>query len=369
MKILMVGPSLEMPGGVANYCQLMLDALRVPSVYRAVGRRSRETGRFASLLRMGKDAVAFLRELRRSNPDVVHFNPSLNFNALLRDIMLLQLSRFHVARKLVFVHGWNERVAQKLGHPVLRRVVVWGLAPAHGFVVLCAAHRDALVQLGVRSAIFVETVAVPDEAGRTSARVADDDVTRILFLSRIEEMKGALSTIRAHRLLLESGRKVELVIAGDGPDLERARRAVADEKIANVTFAGYVVADAKHALLEWASLFLFPTRYGEGLPTCVLEAMSYGLPVVTTPVGGIRDFFEDGRMGFLAGSTEPEALARLVERIIDDPSARRAMSRLNERYARERFNASQVAQRLLAVYEAISRSSEPIASAGRAQRK
>lgn len=366
MKILIVGPSLDVPGGVANYCKLMRDALRVPSVYHPVGRRLREAGRFAALLRMGKDAFAFLLQLRRLNPDVVHFNPSLNFNALFRDIILLQLSRFHAARKLVFVHGWNERVAQKLAHPVLRRFVVWGLAPAHGFVVLCAAHRDALAQLGVRSAIFVETVAVPDEAGRTSHRSAEDGVTRILFLSRIEEMKGALATIHTHRLLLESGRNVELVVAGDGPDLKRARRAVADEKIANVTFAGYVVADAKHALLEWASLFLFPTRYGEGLPTCVLEAMRYGLPVVTTPVGGIRDFFEDGRMGFLADSTEPEALAALVERIIDDPQAMRAMSAGNERYAKERFNASQVAQRLLAVYDAICGAAAPTTSAGRA---
>ncbi|MDR3572038.1 MAG: glycosyltransferase family 4 protein [Candidatus Pacebacteria bacterium] len=349
MKILIVGPSLDVPGGVANYCKLMLDTLTVPSAYHTIGRRLGEAGGVASFLRMVKDACAFLRHLRRLKPDIVHLNPSLNFNALLRDIVLLQLSRFHIARKLVFVHGWNDRVAKKLTHPILRRFVVWGLAPAHGFIVLCAAHRDALEQLGVRSAVYVETVAVPDEAGRTSLKI-DDDVIRILFLSRIEEMKGALAVIHTHRMLLKSGRKVELVIAGDGPDLDRARRTVADEKIANVTFAGYVVDDAKHRLLEWASLFLFPTRYGEGLPTCVLEAMSYGLPVITTPVGGIRDFFEDGRMGLLAHSTEPEVLAALVDRLIADPAMRRSMSAMNERYAKERFNASQVAQRLSDVY-------------------
>lgn len=62
-------------------------------------------------------------------------------------------------------------------------------------------------------------------------------------------------------------------------------------------------------------IYCFPT-YGEGMPVSLLEAMAFGFPVVTRPVGGIKDFFENGKHGFLTNSKDPEIFAELIEKFL-----------------------------------------------------
>jgi glycosyltransferase involved in cell wall biosynthesis len=96
--------------------------------------------------------------------------------------------------------------------------------------------------------------------------------------------------------------------------------------------------------------YLFPT-YGEGMPNSVLEAMAYGLPVVTRPVGGLRDFFENGRMGFVADSLEPFEFMGLMEKLVLDSGLRDKMGQYNRTYAKDHFSATKVAARLENIYE------------------
>jgi glycosyltransferase involved in cell wall biosynthesis len=63
---------------------------------------------------------------------------------------------------------------------------------------------------------------------------------------------------------------------------------------------------AKKELLMSHHLLCFPTQYGEGMPNSMLEAMASGMAVMTCPIGGIRDFFEEPEMGVLLKNVEPE---------------------------------------------------------------
>ncbi|TDY16885.1 glycosyltransferase involved in cell wall biosynthesis [Paraburkholderia sp. BL6665CI2N2] len=355
MKVLFVGPSLDKPGGVANYCKLMVESFRITTLYHTIGRRLEESGRWSTVRRMVLDFWSFGALLRESKPDIIQLNPSLNFNSMVRDALLLRLCRRSDARTVVFFHGWNDALAERLSRPLLRGFIRWAMRPADAIVVLCTAYRDALIGMGVDAPIYVETVAVPDAAGtRAGNKRMDDGSVRVLFLSRLEEKKGVLPAVQAHKHLIERGHDVQLVVAGDGPYLKLAQEMVAAENIPGVVFTGFVVGEEKSTLLEGSSVFIFPSSYAEGLPTCVLEAMTYGLPVVTTSVGGIRDFFEDGKMGLVARNTEPALLADLLEKLIVDPSTRMAMSARNAEYAKRRFNAGSVAARLAAIYEGVA---------------
>ena len=97
-------------------------------------------------------------------------------------------------------------------------------------------------------------------------------------------------------------------------------------------------------------LYCFPTYYGEGLPTSVLEAMAFGMPVVTRPVGGLADLFEDGKMGALVYGKNPDEIADCIEKIIVDKEKMADMARYNADYAQKHFLSSVVAKRLLNIY-------------------
>jgi len=138
-------------------------------------------------------------------------------------------------------------------------------------------------------------------------------------------------------------------VAGDGLEFAGAKRYAEVQGIENVNFTGYITGSAKHKAFLEADVFLFPT-YGEGLPISVLEAMAYGLPVITRPVGGIKDFFVNGTMGYLIESKEPRDFAELMGTLLRDPESLERIGTFNRNYAREHFGADRVASRLQDIY-------------------
>ena len=91
--------------------------------------------------------------------------------------------------------------------------------------------------------------------------------------------------------------------------------------------------------------FFFPS-YGEGMPTVVLEAMAFGLPVVTRRVGGLVDFFEDGKMGRITDSLDPNVYADMIEPFLNNPEYCLRTSYYNYQYAQEHFLATKVGRKI-----------------------
>jgi len=353
-RVLVVTPPLENRGGVAHYYRSLREHLGPGVEYFGRGGTGEET-KLSGAFRLAGDARRFRRELERDEIGLVHLNPSFGYKSLFRDCTFLASAKRAGKRVLVFFRGWD---------PACARVVRCCLLPwfrraffrADWIVVLSAEFERALREMGYEGPITVETTVVPDSAFDESAGIAGDAPTsaerpaNVLFLSRLERGKGLATALETHRVLVPRVPGLRLSVAGSGSELESARRRVRGQGIPGVRFLGYVEGDAKHAAYRAADVFLFPTDYGEGMPNAVLEAMAHGLPVVTRSVGGLKDFFEDERMGYLTDSRDPEVFARLVESLLSNEAKRAEIGRFNRAYAEQRFKAGAVATRLLDIY-------------------
>lgn len=94
------------------------------------------------------------------------------------------------------------------------------------------------------------------------------------------------------------------------------------------------------------------------MPNSVLEAMAFGLPIVTRPVGGIVDLFGKGRIGFMTQSEKPEDFALLLEKFILNPELGLEIGKENYLLAVKNFSASTVAKRLRRIYANVLRGEE-----------
>jgi glycosyltransferase involved in cell wall biosynthesis len=177
-------------------------------------------------------------------------------------------------------------------------------------------------------------------------------VLNVLFLARIEREKGIYEALDAFAILKQTVQHARLIVAGDGPEKVPALEYVREQEIRDVEFVGFVEGKRKIDVLSRAHVYLFPT-HGEGMPTSVLEAMAFCLPIITRPVGGLRDFFEDGRMGFLTDSLDPCVFAALMEELATNTQHRETMGEYNQRYAEKRFIASKVGARVENIYASI----------------
>jgi len=157
---------------------------------------------------------------------------------------------------------------------------------------------------------------------------------------------GRLAEQKDHETLLETARLVpdaQFVLIGDG-ELHQRLEAQAGE---NVQLTG-LRGDIPELLASFA-VYAQPSRY-EGLCVAVLEAQAAGVPVIATPVGGMRDTVVDGETGLVVPVGDAGALAAAIERLLEDqPLAARLAAEAN-RSVRERYTEQRMIEQTLALY-------------------
>jgi glycosyltransferase involved in cell wall biosynthesis len=155
-------------------------------------------------------------------------------------------------------------------------------------------------------------------------------------VARLVEQKDQRTLVAAAPAVLARFPDSRFVVAGDGP-----LRAELEERAAGMPFEFTGERRDVPQLLAGMDVFAFPSLF-EGLCLAVIEAQAAGVPVVATPVGGIRETVVDGETGLLVPSGDPAALASAICRLLDDPAlasrlADEARLRVRERYSLERM--------------------------------
>jgi glycosyltransferase involved in cell wall biosynthesis len=103
-------------------------------------------------------------------------------------------------------------------------------------------------------------------------------------------------------------------------------------------------------LLASFAVFAFPSRF-EGLCLSVIEAQAAGVPVVATPVGGIRETVVEGETGWLVPPDDPRALAERIVWVLDHPDDALRVAAEAARRARKRYSERAMVERTLALYD------------------
>jgi len=174
----------------------------------------------------------------------------------------------------------------------------------------------------------------------------------VLFLGAFGKRKGVYDLLDAIPAVAAARREVLFEMGGDQEVAEV--RGLVDEKgiERNVRMLGWVSGDDKLAAFTRAHIYVLPS-YHEGLPIGVLEAMAAGLPVVTTPVGGIPEVVRDGVNGIIISPGDVRALSAAVLRLLEDAELRKRMSEANVELVRSRHDAPLVAATLCEWYNEI----------------
>ena len=356
IKVLITGPSLQDQGGVANYYNAILpylSARRVQVHYLEIGSTSGR-GRMLHVLR---DQFQVWRAIRTLDPEIIHVNPSLDMRSFIRDGLFIFLSKLRRKPVIVFFRGWQVPFEKKVER-LFRWFFVSTYLRADGYIVLANRFSGKLREWGVTAPVYLGSTAVADELltgfslESKLVNVNLYDGIKLLYLARLERDKGILELIEAVILLLEKGLDVSLTVAGEGMMLEEVRKQLLKlgRHAGRIRLIGYVRGADKVSTLQSSHVYCFPTQYGEGMPNSVLEAMGFGLPVITCAAGGLEDFFQDTKMGVLLQGNTPNEIAGAIESLIADPGKLAAISRFNYEFIQANYLASKVAERLCGHY-------------------
>jgi glycosyltransferase involved in cell wall biosynthesis len=312
--VLQLGPALSVRGGIAAVEKVILAQLSPSVEIRHVA--TTVDGSMWQKLRVFLSAIHTLRvSLREHERVAVHIHFASR-GSTLRKAVLAWLTLRSGKPLILHAHGgyFDEFFARlpRLFQRALRRI----FERADCFLVLSTQWRDFYTsQLGVpaqRVHILRNPTSLPE---MIPSRVGRDRV-QFLFLGRIDENKGAFLILQAFGALTRELRaRARLVFAGDG-EVEKLRTLSREHQDA-VDVHAWVDTEERDALLAASDVFVLPS-YREGVPMALLEAMAAGLPVITTPVGGIPDVVADGREGFLIKPGDVDALRGAMSILIEE---------------------------------------------------
>ncbi len=146
---------------------------------------------------------------------------------------------------------------------------------------------------------------------------------RIITVARMHWKKGLGDALRALRLVREQRIRAHYFVVGEGEYREALEFEIRDLGLCDhVTLLGPLAREQVREALAEADLFLLPS-VSEGLSNAALEAMSTGLPIVTTDAGGMAEAVRDGVDGFVVRRRSVEAMAARIIDLADSPSQRR----------------------------------------------
>jgi glycosyltransferase involved in cell wall biosynthesis len=318
-----------------------------------------------ALLRGGLDPGDVAAAVRRTGARIVHAHnvqPAFGWRALAaareagaRVVLHLHNYRLVCAVATCFTRG--EDCTRCHGRNTLPGVRL----ACRGNRVEAAVYGAALALWQRRLASCVDAFVMPSRAGVARLRVLGapigDDVAIVSpvqrrFAERSRAGEGGYALV-AGRLAVEKGIEdaiaacaragIELVVAGDGPAAPRLRAMAGS----GVRFTGLVDQPRLADLRAGAGVAVLGSRCAEVMPLAAVEAMSEGVPVVGTRMGGLPEIVGDDD---LAAAGDVEALAgRIAARFRDAEAGARALATARERFAPER-----VAGELAAVYERVT---------------
>lgn len=306
-----------------------------------------------------KKILFFEKALRRirgllanpqTRPDVVHIHMSYK-GSFVRKYEVHKLCRKYGVPDVIHMHGSEFKKWYDSCKPAQQERIRTMLREASSVIVLGEQWNECItaIEPAARTVVVSNTVHIPD----TTVRWPEDgERFQVLFMGVLIQRKGVSDLLDAVAKLRDTGRLGDMcvVVAGTGAQEDELKEKAKSLGLTDgaVQFAGWIDGDRKRELFESSQALVLPS-YNEGLPVAVLEAISYGMPVVATDVGDIASAVHDGENGYLIEQGDVDALADALAGI-DDKTRYERLSCASRELAEREFNDADYFRRMKDLY-------------------
>jgi len=345
--IVMVGPRMDTRGGISSVVNVLANSDLI-EMYRLIFVNTYiDTNLLSKLSIFVYSCFALSLICVDNKVRIIHIH-SASRGSFFRKAILIGIAKCFGKKVILHMHGGMFNIfyfkeCGSLRKFFIRRI----LLSVDKLIVLSNNWENEFLKIGCKKGSIIilhNSVSTPVSLPN---RIPTNNVN-ILFMGRLEKNKGVYDLLEVASRIIKLGLgTVRFCFCGDG-QVGRFRKIVIDRGLEDVIdIPGWIVKKEKYYLN--ADIYVLPS-YNEGFPMSLLEAASYGLPLVSTCVGGIPDIIDDGVNGFLVSPGDLEALVEKLAILIRNPPLRIAMGNAAFNMVLERFHINQVAKKLNVVY-------------------
>jgi len=350
-SILIIAPSIRVKGGISSVLRGYIDT-ELATKFRLMLIPTHIDG--PKLKKLIVAAFALFKTLIfliSKKIDIVHLHCG-NYPSPIRKLFHFYLSNLFKISTIFHIHGGMFAQQHKKLKPFLRRQVEWMLNRTDVVVCLTESWKEEIKKLFP----FANIVVVPNGVRPISSQTFRSThghrgkTCRICYMGAIKEKKGIFDLITVCKWMAENGILFELVICGDG-SLSVLRKLIEKHKLSErITLLGWVEGKNKEEVFLSSDLLVLPS-YSEAMPMAILEAMAYGLPVVSTEIGGIPEIVAEGQSGFLVRPGDTIGLYKRLTAFISDSAKRKQSGEYGRKIVENKYNLKRTISQISELYD------------------
>lgn len=358
LSILINGPLPPPVGGMTTYCQdylrtsipddfnvIFCKAVLLKSTYA----KNKLIRIFSKILNSIIITLVWLTMLIVKQPQIAHVHTS-SFTGFYVKSILTAIAKMLRAKTIFHIHGAEFKHFFFNSSMFMQTCIVKLLNNNTRIIALSNRQREFYLSIGVKKDIVTvmpNSVFLPIiEGKKPSGKII------CLFMSVFEKRKGIFELIEAIENNPNFTNCAEFIMAGpktDSWDLiaKRVQQINASENF--IKMPGSLTGKSKMEAYRNSDIYILQS-FNEGLPIGLLEAMSYGLACITTPVGGIPDVIEHNNNGFLIEPGNANALADAIRLLADDNELRHRLGRNARKTIEQQYSWAQRETELKKLY-------------------
>lgn len=343
-RVLMLGPDRNSKGGIASVVNQYFDAglqNQVELTYISTACDGNNINKYAQFC---SGIIKFFKII--NNVDIVHIHMASR-GSYRRKRQFVVWAKQKKKKVIIHLHGgefkifYDEEADVKLKSDICKILNL----------------GDKVIVLSNEWKEFIDTIVEPEKVVVVHNAVALNHKSHlenqsIIFLGKLGKGKGVYDLIDAMPYVIKNHPDVMLLLAGDG-EIEKCRKKATENRtIANIKFLGWIDSETKKKLLSESSIFVLPS-YNEGLPMSMLEAMSFGLPVVVSDAGGIPAVIHDGENGLLVHAGDINKLSVVLTEVLEDVELRYKLGKSAFDTINKFFSIDKQLRKLLNMYKSL----------------
>lgn len=341
-KVLVIATSRKTRGGITSVVKAYENSPLWDKFHCKWIETHRDGGAFTKLSYLLKGFLQFL--LCVPFYDIIHIHTSEPPSAL-RKVLFMAVSKMLGKKVIVHFHSFSVDTTIKSKYQNVYRYL---FGKADVVLVLSKYWQDELCRTFGFKDSKVKVLYNPCTTEVSSK--AYPKRKQILYAGTVNARKGYADMIKAFAQIVNRYSDWSIVFAGNG-EIEEGKALASQLGIAKQTvFLGWVRGEDKDKAFKEASIFCLPS-YAEGFPMGVLDAWAYGLPVITTPVGGIPDIAIDGKNCLLFNPGDVDVLAKQMDKMMSSDELRKLVASESNELAKGIFSVEKVIERLGNIYQ------------------
>lgn len=246
---------------------------------------------------------------------IVHIHSAAD-QSFWRKSIFIKLSKLF--KKKVILHIHASRFKDFFNESNKKQKIISNILMADTVIVLSKSWKDWFTQIGIPANKIIVLNNIVDYPLICNSDNSDKKI-KMLFLGELGDRKGVFDALKALSISpKEYLNKLSFRIGGNKNE-EKLKNYITEHQLSSfVSFEGWVANKKKEELLNWANLFILPS-YNEGLPISILEAMSYGCAIISTPVGGIPELLHDHTNGIIVQPGDINCIKNAIDFFINNP--------------------------------------------------